>query len=84
MYIDSRVTVYIESGVAVYKKFSCMWLTLGRKISFFLIFDPFYGFDQKKLFKQIQIFLRICPFSNMLRKANFLSISVLLSEIALF
>ena len=41
-------------------------------------------FDQKQLFKQIQIFLRICPFSNMGRKTNFLSISVLISEIVTF
>ena len=48
----------------------------GEKL-FLLIFIPFYWFDQKKLFKQIQIFLRICPISNMVRKTNFLSISVL-------
>ena len=29
---------------------------------FLLIFVPFYWFDQKELFKQIQILLRICPF----------------------
>ena len=34
---------------------------------FLLRFLPFYWFDQKQLFKQIQIFLRICSFSNMLR-----------------
>ena len=50
----------------------------------FLIFVPFYWFDQKELFKYIQIFPRICPFSNMLRKTNFVSISVLLSEIVTF
>ena len=44
---------------------------------FLLIFIPFYWFDQKYLFNQIQIFLRICPLSNMVRKTNFLSISVL-------
>ena len=48
-----------------------------------LIFILFYWFDQKNLLKQIQIFLRICPFSNMLRKTNFLSISVLVSEIVI-
>ena len=46
-----------------------------------LIFLPFYWLDQKQLFKHIQIFLRIFPLSNWLRKTNFLSISVLLSEI---
>ncbi len=51
---------------------------------FFYIFGPFYWFAQKNLFKQIQIFLRIFPFSNMLRKTNLLSISVLLSEVANF
>ena len=50
----------------------------GEK-QFLLIFVPFYWFEQKQLFKQIQIFLRICPFSNLLRKTNSLSISVLLS-----
>ena len=49
-----------------------------------LIFVPFYWFYQKKLFNQIQIFLMICPFTNLLRKTNFLSISVLLSEIVMF
>ena len=63
--------------------FSCMWHTL-RKKQFLLIFAPFYWFDPKKLFKIIQIFLGICPFSNLLRKTNFLSISVLLSEIVTF
>ena len=38
---------------------------------FLLIFIPFYLFDQKQLFKQIQIFLRICRFSNMVRKKTF-------------
>ena len=33
----------------------------GEK-QFLLIFVPFYWFDQKQLFKQIQIFLLICPF----------------------
>ena len=51
----------------------------GEKL-FLLIFVPFYWFDQKQLFKQIQIFLWICPFSNLLRTTNFLSISVELSE----
>ena len=51
---------------------------------FLLIFVPFYWFDPKKLFKQIQIFLRISPFSNLFRKTNFLSISVLLSELINF
>ena len=44
----------------------------------------FTGFYKKKLLKQIQIFLRICPFSNLLKKKNFLSISVLLSKYSLF
>ena len=43
----------------------------GEK-QFLLIFVPFYWFDQKQLFKQIQIFLRICPFLNLLTKTNFL------------
>ena len=60
--------------------YSTIWLTLWRK-KFLLIFIPFYRFDQKKLFKQIQIFLWICPFSDMVRKTNFLSIPVFVSEI---
>ena len=55
----------------------------GEK-QFLLILIPFYRFDQKQLFKQTQIFLMICPFSNMVRKTNFLSISVLVSEIVTF
>ena len=55
----------------------------GEK-QFLLIFIPFYRFDQKKVFKQIQIFLWICPFSNMVRKTNFVSISVFVSEIITF
>ena len=31
---------------------------------FLLIFVPFCWFDQKQLYKQIQIFLRICPFKH--------------------
>ena len=55
----------------------------GEKL-FLLIFVPFYWFDQKQLFKQIQIFFWICRFSNLLRKTNFLSISELLSERVIF
>ena len=36
----------------------------GEK-EFMLIFVPFYWFDQRVLFKQIQIFHRICTFSNL-------------------
>ena len=58
-------------------------LLCGEK-QFLLIFIRFDWFDQKNLLKQIQIFLRICPFSNMVRKTNFLSISVLVSEVVTF
>ena len=65
--------------------FSCIWLILRRKTVFVnLEFFQFFWFDLKYLFKQIQIFLRICSFSNLLRKTNFLSIFVLLSEIVIF
>ena len=65
--------------------FSCIWLILRRKTFFVnLVLVQFYWFDLKHLFKQIQIFLRICPFSNLLRKKKFLSIFVLLSEIVIF
>ena len=60
----------------------CGSLCGGKR--FLLIFIPFYWFDQKEWFKQIQIFLRISPFSNMVRKTNFLSISMLVSEIVSF
>ena len=59
-----------------------MWLTFWIK-TVFLIFILFYWFDQKHLLKQIQIFLRIYPFSNMVRKRNSLNISVLVSEIVI-
>ena len=55
-----------------------------EKNKILLIFNPIYWFDQKSCLKQIQIFLKICPISNMLRKTNFLSISVLFSEIVIF
>ena len=55
----------------------------GEK-QFLLIFVPFYWLNKKQLFKQIQIFLRIYPFSNLLRKINFLINSVHLSEIVTF
>ena len=35
-----------------------------EKITLCLIFIPFYWFDQKQLFKQIQIFFTICPFQT--------------------
>ena len=62
--------------------FCSTWLTLWRKKVFVNIY-PVFRFIQN-LFKQIQIFLRICPFSNMVRKINFLCISVLVSEIVTF
>ncbi len=49
-----------------------------------VIFVPFYWFDQKQLFKQVQIFLTICSFSNLLRKTKVPSASELLSEIITF
>ena len=64
-------------------EFSCMWLNLGRK-TVFLNINPLLLVWSKKLFNQTQIFLRICPLSNMVRKTNFLSFSVLVSEIVNF
>ena len=40
-----------------------MWLTLWKK-TVLLIYVAFCWFDQKLLFKEIQIFLRICPFTH--------------------
>ena len=57
------------------KEFSCMSVILRRKtILVNLIYVQFYWFDQKQLFKQIQIFHRISPISNLLRKTNFVNI----------
>ena len=56
---------------------------LCREKKFLLIFIRFYWFDLKHLLKQIQIFLRIYRFSNIVRKRNSLSISVLVSEIVI-
>ena len=93
-HISNIVLVY-EIVTLLTKKRNSLWITAkcfktterhslavcgslcGEK-QFLLIFIPFYRFVQN-LFKQIQIFLRICPFSNMVRKINFLSISVLVS-----
>ena len=55
----------------------------GEK-QFLLIFIPFYWFDQKLLFKQFQNFPQYLSLSNMVRKTNFLNISVLVSEIVTF
>ena len=38
--------------------------SLLREKQFLLIFVHFYWFDQKQLFKQIQIFLSIYPFKH--------------------
>ena len=51
------------SKIIVKHSLAVCWSLWGEK-QFLLIFVPFYWFDQKQLFKQIQIFLRICPFWN--------------------
>ena len=63
--------------------FISTWLTLWRKTVFVNIY-PLLLVWSKQFFKQIQIFLRICPFSNMVRKTNFLSISVIVFESVTF
>ena len=63
--------------------FAVCGLLCGEK-QFLLIFIVFYWFDQKKLLIQIKIFLSICHFSNMVRKTNFLSFLVPVSEIVTF
>ena len=60
-----------------------MWLTFWWKTVFLFLFNPFYWFDQKQLFKQFQIFPSICHFQTCYEK-NFLNISVLVSEIVTF
>ena len=59
-----------------------MWLLCGEK-QFLLIFIPFYWFDQKLLFKLIQISSGFVPLKHG-KKKKFLSISVLVSEIVPF
>ena len=63
--------------------FISMWLTLWRKIFFVNIYLLLLVWS-KQFFKQIQIFFRICSFSNMVRKTNFLSISVIFFESVTF
>ena len=58
-------------------------LLYGEK-HFLLIFICFYRFNKKKLLKKIQIFFRIFPFSNMVKKKKYPSISVFVSEIITF
>ena len=83
---------FLRYSMLVQKKRSSQWISpkmfqTNRKA----LCGSFWGqkqslliFDQKELFKQIQIFLTIYPFSNVLRKTKFLSIFVLLSEIVTF
>ena len=54
-----------------------MWLTFGEK-QFLLLFVPFYWLDQKCGLKNPN-FPQDFPFSNIVRKTNFLSISLLVS-----
>ena len=96
----SNIVLVYEIVTFLTKKRSSLWITakcfkttekhslavcgsLCGENQFLLIFIPFYRFVQN-VFKQIQIFLRICPFSNMVRQLSFLSISVLVSEIVTF
>ena len=65
-------------------QFNSMCLSLWRKTVFVNIYPRFIGLIKKQFFKQIQIFLRIYSLSNMVRKTNFLTISVLVSEIVTF
>ena len=58
--------------------------SLWEEKQFLLIFVPFYLFDQNQLLIQIQISLRISPFSNMEEEKNFQIISVRISEIVTF
>ena len=62
--------------------FISMWLTIWRKTVFINIY-PLLLVWSKKNFKQIQIFLRICPISKMVRKTNFQSISMIFLRVSL-
>ena len=62
--------------------FISMWLTIWRKTVFVNIY-PLLLVWSKKIFKQIQIFLRICPISKMVRKTNFQSISMIFLRVSL-
>ena len=72
-----RKTYFLSISVLVSEIVTFM----SKKNSFLWI--RFDWFDPKHLLKQIQIFLWIYPFSNMVRKRNSLSISVLVSEIVI-
>ena len=58
--------------------------SLCGKKHFFVNIYPLSLVWSKQLFKQIQIFLRIFQFSKMVRKTNYLSISVIVFEIVTF
>ena len=45
--------------------------SLSGENFFMLIFIPFYWFDKKKVFKEIQIFLSIYPFQRRIEKNTF-------------
>ena len=60
-----------------------MWLILGGETIFFRIW-PFLLVWSKRFVLTNPNFTQDLPFSNMLRKTNFLSFSVLLSGIAIF
>ena len=63
--------------------FICMWLTLWRK-KVLLEFVSFYWFDKKRFVLINLNFMQYLPFSNMLRKTNFLSIPVIPSVVVIF
>ena len=81
-----RSSLWISSKMLQNKRKSYLAIcgSLCGEKHFLFIFIPFYWFEQKHLFKQIQIFLTIFPISNMVRKTNWLSILVLVSEIITF
>ena len=60
-----------------------MWLTFWRKPVFVNIY-PILMFFSKKIIKTNPNFPQVWPLSNMVRKTNFLSVLVLVSEIATF
>ena len=63
--------------------FRNMWLTLWRKTVFGTIYPLLLVWTKKSCLNN-PIFRQDLPISNMVRKTNFLSISVLVSEIATF
>ena len=65
-------------------QFSCMWLNLGRKTVYIFYLSPFTGLIKNNCLNKSKFASGFAPFQTLVRKTNFLSISVLVSEIVTF